>query len=188
MYCGGCGSVTTADQKFCRVCGTNLLVTGSTWDRGPGQETTPPNKFFMGIEVVMDAVSRGVRYFLSTGTDSLEGADPRHHYMKWGFLLFWAGMAAGFLGRGGGIFVFGIGIAMMIYARAGRRASVSSARYESPNLRAPGTTLPAGWPSVVRDARGDQVSRQAPFPGQFAETSTIRLSGEPVPPKEPSPK
>ncbi len=182
MFCGNCGANTTAEQKFCRVCGTRLLDASGS-DFSPVTESGSSNKFFLAVEVVIDAFSRGIRYFFSVDTGGLEGS-PRARFTKWGFLFFWAGIAAAFLGREGGIIFYVVGIILMFYARMGQASTAQSPRYEPRSLGTKSSAATTAWPIGSREPERERVARQPPFPGQFAETSTVKLTegaGPPAP-------
>ncbi|MBI4469315.1 MAG: hypothetical protein HY650_08355 [Acidobacteria bacterium] len=184
MYCGHCGAIVTVDQRFCRLCGANLLTPGSAAAPHPGISADSSNRFLMGIEVLVDALTRGVRYFFRSETAEIDRANSRGRYARWGYLLFWAGIAAGFLGRSGGLAVFVIGIILMVYARLGKQPGAAFQPHEPPTLRTPDVASPSSWATGGLESRGERAVRQPPYPGQFAETTTVKLPTERTPPGE----
>ncbi|RMG50980.1 MAG: zinc ribbon domain-containing protein [Acidobacteria bacterium] len=114
--CPRCGARITAGQNFCRSCGLPLRL---AFDEGAGlppMASTASGKLHLLIKVIGEALGSGLRYL----SPSAGGESPAGHRLRqcwrWGFIAFWAGLAAQ-LGEVMGFVLMAIGLGLMAYAR-----------------------------------------------------------------------
>ncbi len=166
MYCPTCGTTASAEQKFCRACGTNLQIVSQALS---GQLTTSvPNDL---MSVVQELRSR------------------RRKMFRWGFITFWGGIIVAALlgviggalesinppvgeaiaalsGLGGIILLIGIG--MMIYSAFLPKVSGPTSSAQSPALSSSasptGTPMPPSPEPVPSVTEHTTVKLESPQP------------------------
>jgi hypothetical protein len=160
MYCQNCGAHITAEQNFCRACGTNLRTLSESF---PGYSPTwsaPRGRWQIIIDAVTDALRSGFHYVFQPSTAGLESESQTSRFKRLGFIAFWAGLAA-LMGDFMGVVLILTGIGLMAYARGffgpvREAPPVRTPEFQAPPSRETSYSGSSSRPSAVEGERSDR--------------------------------